>query len=75
MACCRMTGAQADTLEYFLRSLSFVKDVRVYENTQDAVIRFSREGDVYERLLESLAGFSYQDEEAEALSPIIQAGN
>ena len=69
MACCRMTGAQADTLEYFLRSLSFVKDVRVYENTQDAVIRFSREGDAYERLLESLAGFSYQDEEARSLVP------
>ncbi len=57
MACSRMTMAQADTLEYFLRSLSYVKDSSVYENTQDAVIIFTRTGSTYMELLEELDRF------------------
>ena len=69
MACSRMTMAQADTLEYFLRSLSYVKDASVYENTQDAVILFTRTGSAYMELLEEMDRFSYQDREIRVLVP------
>ena len=69
MACSRMTMAQADTLEYFLRSLSYVKDASVCENTQDAVILFTRTGSAYRDLLAQLDRFSYQDKEIRALVP------
>ncbi len=61
----RMTSAQADMLEYYLRSKSFVTDVRVYERTGDAVILHSdRRG-----VISALSAFSYNDKETAALVP------
>ena len=38
----RMTLAQADLLEYYLRAQDGVRDVKVYDRTGDAVIRFGQ---------------------------------
>ena len=62
----RMTLKQADILEYYLRSKSFVRDVKVYDRTGDAVIFFTgARGDV----ITALSLFSYSDESITALVP------
>lgn len=61
----RMTLAQADMLEYYLRSKPYVKDVRVYDRTGDAVILFTDRA----RVIRALSKFSYEDERAAALVP------
>ncbi len=64
-----MTLAQADILEYYLRDLPFVREVSVYERTGDAVVRYRRTEETRAALIEALAGFSYEDERAQALVP------
>ncbi len=61
----RMSLEEADVLEYYLRAVSGVKRVRVYDRTCDAVIEYtcSRED-----VAEALALFSF-DDEARALVP------
>ena len=61
----RMTIAQADMLEYYLRAKPYVTDVRVYDRTGDAVIVFTDKAMV----VRALAAFSYEDEKAAALVP------
>ena len=62
----RMTLKQADILEYYLRSKPFVRDVKVYDRTGDAVISFTgARGDV----VTALSRFSYSDEKVTALVP------
>ena len=61
----RMTLSQADMLEYYLRSKPFVKDVRVYDRTGDAVIFFTDRATV----IKALSPFSYDDKRAAALVP------
>ena len=39
--CARMTLHQADVLEYYLRSIDGVKEVKVYDRTQDAVVLYT----------------------------------
>ncbi|MBP3273015.1 MAG: heavy metal translocating P-type ATPase [Ruminococcus sp.] len=61
----RMTLSQADMLEFYLRSKPFIKDVKVYDRTGDAVILF------YDRrsTIKALSEFSYEDEKTAALVP------
>ena len=65
----RMTMEQADILEYYLRDIAFVTEVKVYERTGDAVIRYRRSEENRVALIESLAQFDYADERACALVP------
>ena len=52
----RMTLAQADMVEYYLKQVSSVSDVKVYDRTCDVVIYF--EGD-RQPVVEALSVFSY----------------
>lgn len=51
-----MTFEQADTLEYYLTSLSFVKKAKVYDKTQDAAISYTGNKD---RVIKALQEFNY----------------
>ena len=62
----RMTLAEADTLEYYLRAVDGVKAVKVYDRTRDAVIVFENDR---KSLITALARFSFSDEGARSLVP------
>ena len=64
--CSRMTLHDADVLEYYLRSLPGIEEVKVFDRTQDAVIcyRESRAA-----LIAALASFSFAKAEALDLVP------
>ncbi len=57
LCCGRMTLSDADVLEYYLRSLQPVKEVKVYDRTCDAVILY--EGSERELLLAAFASFQF----------------
>lgn len=59
----RMTYEQADILLYFLTNMKTVSSAKVYERTQDAVIRYTgdREG-----IIEEIKRFSYEKTEVPA---------
>ena len=61
-----MTMRQADILEYYLRAKPFVKSVKVYDRTGDAVICYSAKR---QAVTGALARFSYEDKHAIALVP------
>ncbi len=61
-----MTLKQADILEYYLRAVDGVTDVKVYDRTCDAVILFVCKR---EDVIRALSGFSYNDDSAVALVP------
>ena len=64
--CGYMTLYQADVLEYYLRSISGVTEVKVYDRTQDAVVLYAgKRGDV----IAALAVFSFPKAEAMELVP------
>ena len=64
--CGYMTLHQADVLEYYLRSISGVTEVKVYDRTQDAVVLYAgKRGDV----IAALAVFSFPKAEAMELVP------
>ncbi len=64
--CGYMTLHQADVLEYYLRSISGVTEVKVYDRTQDAVVLYAgKRGDV----IAALAAFSFPRAEAMELVP------
>ena len=66
LQCPAMTLHQADVLEYYLRAVDGVSDVRVYDRTRDAVILYtSGRGGV----IAALASFSFPKAEALALVP------
>ncbi len=69
MADVRMSMGQADQLEYFLKNKSFVEDVKVFDRTGDAVIRYAGGHMQREKVLEALTAFSYDAEEVLALVP------
>ena len=54
----RMTFEQADTLQYYLDDLPFVKSASVQERTQSVTVCY--DGD-REQVLEALKAFSYED--------------
>ena len=62
----RMSLAEADILEYYLKAVPGVKHVKVYDRTCDAVINFDC---TRETVIETLAHFSFDDEQAKALVP------
>lgn len=59
----RMTYEQADILLYFLTNMKTVSSAKVYERTQDAVIRYT--GD-RETIIEEIKRFSYEKTEVPA---------
>ena len=61
-----MSLHQADILEYYLRAKPFVKTVKVYDRTGDAVICYKGER---QAVIRALAVFSYEDKAAKALVP------
>ena len=64
--CGYMTLHQADVLEYYLRSISGVTEVKVYDRTQDAVVLYAgKRGDI----ITALAAFSFPKAEAMELVP------
>lgn len=62
----RMTLAQADMLEYYMKSVDGVTDVKVYDRTCDAVICYLSERS---EILSALSRFSYEKEEIKELVP------
>ncbi len=52
----RMTFREADTLEYYLKTLSEVAEVTVYERTADAVVIYNCDRD---RIIEIIKAFSF----------------
>ena len=59
--CDRMDLHQADVLEYYLRSVSGVTDVKVYDRTCDAVVVY---GTARQTVITAMSSFSFAREEA-----------
>ena len=66
LSCARMTLHQADVLEYYLRSVDGVAEVKVYDRTRDAVVRYTG---ARSSVLSALAAFSFAKAEALELVP------
>ena len=66
LCCGRMSLSQADVLEYYLRAQNGVREVRVYDRTQDAVVVY---GGKRENVVSALAAFSFAKAEAMELVP------
>ena len=64
--CVRMSLRQADVLEFYLKNVSGVTAVTVYDRTQDAVIRY---GGSRAAVVQALARFSFDRAEAMELVP------
>jgi hypothetical protein len=62
MAVARMSIREADLLDYYLRAQDGVRDVKVYERTGNAVIRYEKNKKDREQLFAALCNFSYTDE-------------
>lgn len=54
----RMTLEQADILEYYLKDIDGVKDVKVYDRTGDALILFDTQR---EQIISALSSFHYEE--------------
>lgn len=60
LACTRMTLSQADILEYYMRSVPGVADVKVYDRTCDAVITYKNTSSVSRGcVLKALSEFTF----------------
>ena len=66
LLCGSMTLSQADVLEYYLRSIDGVREVKVYDRTRDAVVCFDGRR---ENVIRALSGFSFAKAEALDLVP------
>ena len=66
LVCGRMTLKEADVLEYYLRAVDGVKEVKVYDRTQDAVIVYQNDRT---SLIRALATFSFAKAESMELVP------
>ena len=66
LLCGRMSLHEADILEYDLRAVAGVTDVRIYDRTQDAVIVYSG---ARTDVVAALARFSFRASEAKGLVP------
>ncbi|MDY5422911.1 heavy metal translocating P-type ATPase [Hornefia butyriciproducens] len=64
-----LTLREADILEAYLNSLSFVKSARIHERTGDAIVFFVNKGAGRPALLKALDRFSFVDESIAALAP------
>ena len=65
--CRRMTLHQADVLEYYLRNVDGVREVSVFDRTQDAVIVYRADRAA---LVHALAAFSF--DKAETMDLVVQ---
>lgn len=61
-----MTLRQADVLEYYIRNIEGITDVKVYDRTADTVIFYRGSN---KRIIEALAAFSFESAENEGLVP------
>lgn len=60
LACTRMTLSQADILEYYMRSITGVAEVKVYDRTCDAVITYKGTSSTSRgRVLKALSEFTF----------------
>ncbi len=66
MHCAGMSLHQADVLEYYLRGVDGVREARVYDRTQDAVVLY---GGQRQSVIAALAAFSFSEAEAMDLVP------
>ena len=66
MHCAGMSLHQADVLEYYLRGVDGVREVRVYDRTQDTVVLY---GGQRQSVIAALAAFSFSEAEAMDLVP------
>ena len=66
LACAHMTLHQADVLEYYLKNIAGVLDVKVFDRTCDAVVSFQENRTA---VLRAFAAFSFQKAEAMDLVP------
>ena len=66
LVCGHMTLKEADILEYYLRAVDGVKEVKVYDRTQDAVIVYQNDRT---SLIRALATFSFAKAESMELVP------
>ena len=66
MHCAHMTLHQADVLEYYLRAVPGVKEVKVYDRTQDAVVHYTGPR---RPVIADLAAFSFSGAESMDLVP------
>ena len=64
--CRRMTLHQADVLEYYLRNVDGVREVSVFDRTQDAIVVYAADR---ENLIQALARFSFAKAEKCNLVP------
>lgn len=64
-----MTMREADILEAYLNSLSFVKRASVHERTEDAIVTFVDQASHSEAMKEAMEAFSFVDEDILALVP------
>jgi heavy metal translocating P-type ATPase len=65
-----MSLKEADIIEYYIRNIDNVRDVKIYDRTKDAVIIFNGSAeDMMKALTKALSSFSYDDEEICALVP------
>ena len=64
-----LTLREADVLEAYLNSLSFVKSARVHERTGDAIVFLVNKGAGRPALLKALDRFSFVDESIAAFAP------
>ena len=65
LECARMSLDEADVLEYYMRSVDGVDEVKVYDRTRDAVICYCAERAA---VINALAAFSFPA--AEAMQPV-----
>lgn len=56
---CSMSIDEADILEAYLKGIAGVMEVKVYERTADAVIRFSADDAIRDGVIRALAAFDY----------------
>lgn len=61
-----MTLRQADVLEYYIRNIDGITDVKVYDRTADTVIFYCGSN---KRIIEALAAFSFESAENDGLVP------
>ena len=61
-----MTLRQADVLEYYIRNIDGITDVKVYDRTADTVIFFRGSN---KRIIEALAAFSFESAENDNSDP------
>ena len=66
LVCAHMTLHQADVLEYYLKNIAGVLDVKVFDRTCDAVVSFQENRTA---VLRAFAAFSFQKAEAIDLVP------